>query len=75
MIKLKLSNLSLYLYTMIFSIVKTVLNQFSKIKRSDPIMLFASSPVGFPTLKMLNQYYDNLSVVTHYSNPHNKHTN
>lgn len=41
----------------------------------DPIMLFASSPVGFPMLKELNQYYNNLHVATHYTKPKQKMTN
>lgn len=47
----------------------------SKITKSDPIMLFASYPVGFPMLKKLHQEFENISVVTHYSKPSNKFKN
>lgn len=38
-------------------------------------MLFASAPVGFPTLKILNNYFENLSVVTHYTSKNSNHKN
>jgi hypothetical protein len=44
----------------------------SQIKTTDPIMVFASYPVGFPMLKTLHQNFNDLTVVTHYTNPHVK---
>jgi len=43
--------------------------KFSSIKTTDPIMIFASYPVGFPILKTLHNNFKDLAVVTHYTNP------
>lgn len=37
----------------------------SQIKTTDPIMVFASYPVGFPMLKTLHKNFNDLTVVTH----------
>jgi hypothetical protein len=43
--------------------------KFSSIKTTDPIMIFASYPVGFPILKTLHNNFKDLAVITHYTNP------
>lgn len=55
--KMWLKNISLFRYS------------FSTIKPYDSIMLFASYPVGYPMLKKLHSYYQDLSVVTHFTDP------
>lgn len=42
---------------------------FCSIKPTDPIMLFASYPVGYPMLKKLHGYYKDIAVVTHFTDP------
>ena len=50
---------------------------FSKYQPSDKILVFASSVVGFPTVRKIAERYGNngLEVVTHYSPPNRKNNN
>lgn len=38
----------------------TICYKFCKIKLTDPLMLFASYPVGYPMLKKLHSYYKDI---------------
>lgn len=48
---------------------------FSQSSKAEPIMVFASYPVGFPMVKKLYEYTNQLYVCTHFTNPNNKFTN